>query len=221
MRTEKADVTASKSRGFTLIELLVAVGILSLLVAVLLPSLHVARELTRATRAHAELKGLGVALEMYEMDQQSDLPPVRVNCNDDLFEHWCQLPVELAEGGYVPAGPPGGGLAAAVEDVFNPGFTYKYAAPGPGLMNGDPGYQHTMWIPEDFPHCASEEGDWCGATETAAVKWALWSLGPDRDSEKAKDFRAPLTRDAWYAGPGDTGLLVHFADRTGQYHHSQ
>jgi prepilin-type N-terminal cleavage/methylation domain-containing protein len=212
-------ITRRSSTGFTLIELLVVVAILALLVSMLLPSLHTARELARATKAHAELYGLGLALEMYAMERNGAVPPVRVNCNSDLRDHWCQLPVELADGGYVPKGR-GGGLAAAVEDVFSPGHTYKYAAPGPGLLNGGPGYEHEMWIPDDYPRCASQTGAYRGDPETAAVRWAVWSLGPRPDCEKSQSPYSPLSRETWYAGTPGAGVLVRFADSDGMQYKS-
>ena len=214
------EIRPGRACGLTLVELLVVMAIIALLVAVLLPSLGAAREMARAAKAHAELHGLGLALTMYALDNGRTYPPVRVNCNDDLREHWCQLPVELAEGAYVPSGPPGGGLAAAVEDVFHPGHTYKYAAPGPGLMNGEPGYDHAMWIPADPPACESSDGEWCSDPKQGEVRWAAWSLGPQPDSEKSTNPRAPLDASAWYRRAGDTGVLVRFADANGVFHTS-
>ena len=206
---------ARTAGGFTLIELLVVIAILSLLMSILLPSLGAAREMAKAAKVHAELYGLGLALEMYGMDHEGKCPPVRVNCNSDLREHWCQLPAELAAGGYVPKGPPDGGLAAAVEDEFNPGHTYKYAAPGPGLLNGGPGYEHEMWVPDDFPQCRSTTGRYCGDVKTAPVKWAVWSLGPQPKSTKSGSPYSPLSGQTWYTHTRDTGVLVRFAVKDG------
>lgn len=206
--------------GFTLIELLVVIAILSALISILVPSVGLARQAGRATKVHTELYGLGLALEMYGSDHDGRYPPVRVNCNTDLRDHWCQLPVELAACSYLPEGPPDGGLAAAVEDEFNPGHTYKYAAPGPGLLNGAPGYDHEMWVPEDFPACESAAGEYCGSVETAPVRWAVWSLGPQPESEKSQSPYSPLSGATWYTGPGDTGVLVRFAARDGTQYKS-
>lgn len=208
---------ARTASGFTLIELLVVIAILSLLMSLLLPSLSAAKEMARAAKVHVELRGLGLALEVYGTEQSGEYPPVRVNCNTDLREHWCQLPIELALGRYVPQGPPGGGLAAAVEDEFNPNHTYKYAAPGPGLLNGAPGYDHEMWVPDDFPQCQSATGRYWGDAQTAPVKWALWSLGPQPESDKSESPYSPLSGQTWYTRTGDTGVLVRFATREGLF----
>ncbi|HYG34194.1 MAG TPA: prepilin-type N-terminal cleavage/methylation domain-containing protein, partial [Clostridia bacterium] len=89
-------------RAFTLIELLVVIAIIGLLAALLLPALASGKEKAKVTRVHAELYGVGLALEMYAADNEGKLPPVRINCNSDLTEHWCQFPVELAEQRYLP-----------------------------------------------------------------------------------------------------------------------
>jgi len=208
-------MTGRAGGGFTLIELLTVIAIIALLVSILMPMVATAREMARAARVHAELYGLGLALEMYAPDHGGAYPPVRVNCNSDLRDHWCQLPVELAAGGYVPQGPPDGGLAAEVEDEFHPGHTYKYAAPGPGLLNGGPGYDHEMWIPDDFPQCRSAEGNYCGDTKTSLVRWAVWSLGPQPDSEKSESPYSPLSAATWYTRTRDTGVLVRYMTEGG------
>lgn len=201
-------------KGFTLVELLVVIAIIALLVSILLPMVVTAKEIARAAKVHAELYGLGLALEMYGPDNGGAYPPVRVNCNSNMRDHWCQLPVELAGGGYVPRGPKGG-LAAEVEDEFHPGHTYKYAAPGPGLMNNDPGYDHTMWIPDDFPRCRAATGKYCSDVETAPVRWAVWSLGPEPGSEKSESNHSPLSAETWYTRTRDTGVLVRFMTKGG------
>lgn len=58
------------SRGFTLIEVLVVVAIIALLVAVLLPSLVRARSQGRATGCLSNLRSLGMAVQMYAMNNQ-------------------------------------------------------------------------------------------------------------------------------------------------------
>lgn len=55
----------TSSAAFTLIELLVVIGILSLLVSVLLPSVHKARRIARRTVCLTLVRGYGLASEMY------------------------------------------------------------------------------------------------------------------------------------------------------------
>ncbi len=61
-------------RAFTLIEMLVVVAIISLLVAILLPSLNRAREQARMATCLSNLRTLGQALVMYADDNKDRLP---------------------------------------------------------------------------------------------------------------------------------------------------
>lgn len=63
--------------AFTLIELLVVVAILALLIAILLPSLAHARELSKRTIGGTRLKAVGQMIALYASDW-NDSPPVGV-----------------------------------------------------------------------------------------------------------------------------------------------
>lgn len=178
-------------RGFTLVELLVVGASIGVLLALLLPALARAKEKAKVMKIHAELYGVGLALEMYADDNAGQLPPVRINCNSDLSEHWCQFPVELAEQEYLPRGNRPG-QEARLEDVFNPGHTYKYAAPGPSLLNGSPGGNFALWVPDDFPAAGTNAGRYYSAPQDSPVRWAVWSLGPRPHSSRSQDERAPI-----------------------------
>jgi prepilin-type N-terminal cleavage/methylation domain-containing protein len=52
------------SYAFTLIELLVVIAIIAILAALLLPVLARSKEKAKAIKVHAELYGLGLALQM-------------------------------------------------------------------------------------------------------------------------------------------------------------
>lgn len=201
-------------RAFTLIELMVVIAIIGILASLLLPALAGAKEKAKAVKVHAELYGLGLALEMYADDNDNKLPPVRVDCNTDLADHFCQFPVELAEQGYLPKGNRPG-MAANMEDVFNPGHTYKYAAPGPQLLNDSPGGNCKLWVPSDFPECSSSKGQWATNAATSAVRWVVWSMGPRPNSPKSQSSHAPLAGASWYRHSGDSGVLLRMATRDG------
>lgn len=206
--------TRQPSAGFTLVELLVVVAIIALLAGMLLPGLARAKEKAKVARAHAELYGVGLALEMYSEDHQGELPPVRVDCNSDLAMHWCQFPPELAQEGYLPRGHKPG-MAANMEDIFHPGHTYKYAAPGPQLLNGSPGGNYKLWVPDDFPHCGTNSGKYYSTRSESPVRWVLWSMGPRPDSQESQDPRAPLAKSTWHRRTGQGGVIARFARRDG------
>jgi prepilin-type N-terminal cleavage/methylation domain-containing protein len=71
-----ADSTERARRrcGFTLIELLVVIAILTLLVAILLPSLQKARELARSTKCAANLRGIAHLVTLYTFDNDLTYP---------------------------------------------------------------------------------------------------------------------------------------------------
>jgi prepilin-type N-terminal cleavage/methylation domain-containing protein/prepilin-type processing-associated H-X9-DG protein len=73
--------------GFTLIELLVVVAIIALLIAILLPSLALARESARTTMCLANLKQMALATIMYSDEYKGTLPgPVHYLIYRDSYE---------------------------------------------------------------------------------------------------------------------------------------
>jgi len=61
-------------QGFTLIELLTVIGIISLLLAILLPSLNRAREISRRTKCAANLHNLGIACHAFANEHKQYFP---------------------------------------------------------------------------------------------------------------------------------------------------
>ena len=212
MNGSESDSRHTLVAAFTLLELLVVIAIIVILAALLLPALARAQEKAKVTRVHAELYGIGLALEMYSMDNRTN-PPVRVNCNSNLREDWCELPVELAKQGYLPHGP--AGRDADIEDIFNPGHTYKYAAAGPQLLNGSPTAPYQLWVPTNAPLNMSSGGKYFNDPKISPVRWVIWSLGPQPNSPKSLGTYAPLSSDDWYRRTGDSGVIVRYADRYG------
>lgn len=68
-----ARITFRTWAAFTLIELLVAIAIIALLVALLLPSLSNAKEITRRIICGQQLKQMGVAIHNYASDNKGNL----------------------------------------------------------------------------------------------------------------------------------------------------
>jgi prepilin-type N-terminal cleavage/methylation domain-containing protein len=63
-----------RRRAFTLIEFLVVIGIISLLIAILLPTLHGAREQARAVACQSNERQLMMAFFMFANEHQNHLP---------------------------------------------------------------------------------------------------------------------------------------------------
>ncbi len=65
---------APRTFGFTLIELLVVISILALLIALLLPALHRARDATRLVQCLSNARQIGIAIQSYAVDNDNRAP---------------------------------------------------------------------------------------------------------------------------------------------------
>ena len=103
--------------AFTLIELLVVIAIVTVLTGILLPTMGKARLQAKVLTVDAELREIGMALEAYSFDNNSQYPPTRVDCM--VGDHFYQLPTELVESKFLPAPGKDTFMAAGIEDRFN------------------------------------------------------------------------------------------------------
>src|SRR5205814_5938366 len=60
--------------GFSLVELLVVISIIALLLSILLPALHVARQQAQTVKCSAQLRELGHALHIYADANKGSMP---------------------------------------------------------------------------------------------------------------------------------------------------
>lgn len=187
--------------AFTIIELLVVVGIISVLAGILLPTLGEARIAARVARAHGELRQVTLALEMYR-NRFSVFPPARTFCaammaNLNEYNH---LPPELVKARCIESLP---------GDIFNPGQTYKYLAPGMGWANGDLSIL-VIWVPKQFPKDTGKEKAYFDQ-DSSPVKCAVWSVGPSGPKSvfESDSLRYPMPPRHWYPGKRD-GIIVHY-----------
>lgn len=103
-------------RGFTLVELLIVVGIIAVLISLLLPSLHRAREGARQAVCMSNLRQLGVGMYSYASENEHYFP-FRGDVWEILSEDWIhwQSTRRLRESALAPHV---GGLKAGSADVL-------------------------------------------------------------------------------------------------------
>ncbi len=202
--------------AYSLVELLVVIALIALLIGILLPSLASARRAARVARAHADLRSCAQVLEIYQFDHDGDLPPTRFSCSDGVA---FPLPVELAKKEYLPR-TTDAKQAVNFADTFGEGETYRYRAPGPAWVNdtmyvSDASY---LFVPDDAPICRVETGEYINNPRESAVRYALWSVGPDPEAAKLLRFasRLPLPRWLWLGEGERHGVITHFQDRDGR-----
>jgi len=216
--SNRVDLIPGKAGGFTLIEVLTVTAVIALVAAVLLPSLQQARKKARIVKTHADLRQVTFALDAYYMNNKNSLPPVRQDCSTQISH---QLPIELATTRFLPLKKIGGIPMADMEDEFNPGQTYKYKAPGALYQNGrlSPTRKSEIYVPDDFPKCVSENGEYYDDPKKSPARYAVWSVGPDLKSPKFDIIniprRIPLHQRFWCMHPGDTGVITHMKARKG------
>lgn len=213
-----------RASAFTLIELLVVIAVIGILMAIMVPTVSRAREQAKITTVNAELRQVGLGLEMYMQDNEGKHPPTRVDCARGWEDH--QLPPELVSGGYLPRPPIDKDMSSGMEDLFNRDHTYKYWAVGELYMNGMfmPGQKARLYVPPGFPDREGpvEEDERFDDPRTSPVTWAIFSHGPHADPNEVlwdimKLKHGPVPRRCWYQPGQRRGLIVRIRLKNGRH----
>jgi prepilin-type N-terminal cleavage/methylation domain-containing protein len=85
-------ISASSRHGFSLVELLVVIAVVSLLIGLLVPALHRARDSARLTTCRLNLRQLGIGWTMYAGDHKERVMPLAYTSPEDTnggpFIYW-------------------------------------------------------------------------------------------------------------------------------------
>lgn len=200
-----------RSKGYGLVELLVVMGIMTTMMAILVPVATKARHEARLVAVKAELRQIGLALEAYSLDNAGLYPPTRVDCM--LGGHYYQLPTELVTTRYLPTPPADSFMASGIEDRFNKGYTYKYQSVGIMIYNRTTVMEGgaMLWVPDGFPEGQEQTGQWYNDPAKSPVSWVVYSVGPRSDpqeQQRLKQLKPPVPRSTWYDPGTKRGLIV-------------
>jgi type II secretion system protein G len=224
-------IVTPMKKGFTLIELLVVISIIGVLMGILIPSLSRAREQAKIVAVNAELRQIGIALEIYFEDNQK-FPPTQEDCiSGRLTDHLYQLPKVLAAGKYLSSAPSDDPMSTIMEDRYNRGRTYKYRSLGEVIKDRniiDKWIKAKLWIPDGFPSHSSiepDKGKWypndsCLLPLTSPVTWVVFSLGPRFSEEWLEEKlglenRYPVPKELWFTPKERRGFIVRMRLKNG------
>jgi len=173
-------------RGFTLIELLIVIAIILILIAIALPNFLEAQIRARVTKAKAEIRSLGIAMEAYKLDWKF-YPPYS-------FPNYTRRGRVTAGLTYLTS--PNAYITSLPEDPFPPNLDQEgNEITGPPYTYTLDGFEHgrrELGIPL-HPHDCLLPG--CGHL----VAWCLYSVGPDTPKAEAAPHHnaTPLFNDGF------------------------
>lgn len=144
-------MTLCNRQAFTLIELLIVVAIIGILAAIAVPNFLNAQTRAKVSRAVADLRSIGTALEMYRLDNNDYmLGPITLSAymGDRI---WQQLTTPISYlGGFLqdPFKPLPGGNVASEGKRYTPLGLYQYRNAKVDRQRGTQGDTHpdALWI---------------------------------------------------------------------------
>ena len=113
----------ARHKGFTLIELLIVIAIILILIAIALPNFLEAQIRARVTKAKAEIRSLGIAMESYFLDFKVYPAESEHNLHERFRNEaglaWLTSPIKYI--GEVPEDPFGGNATASEYSYYEMG----------------------------------------------------------------------------------------------------
>ncbi len=148
-----------KAYGFTLIELLIVVAIIGILAAIAVPNFNNARLRAQVSRAEAEMKAVGEAYLMYNLDRNKWPPHID---GDPAQHRYVTTPIPY--------------LNSSVQDIFqlSPQQRAKGSSAAQGQYHCEPNARQHQRYKSRYPQLY--ERMWNAA-------YVVWSHGPDSDHE--------------------------------------
>jgi prepilin-type N-terminal cleavage/methylation domain-containing protein/prepilin-type processing-associated H-X9-DG protein len=114
-------------RAFTLIELLVVIGVVGLLLAILMPTLHRARMHAERVQCLSNLRQIGAALVQYDVDFKRLPRPAQLGVEEpDDWNYWQRGRV-FEDGALVRSSRLGRPVLVCPSDVPSPERTYAFS----------------------------------------------------------------------------------------------
>ena len=179
-------------KGFTLVELLVVIAIISLLISILMPSLHKAKVLANRVVCMSNLKQIGSAIHMYAQDWDDNLPYADYGATSTT------MAFDLREGGM--AGNPWTCLGLLHEDYLQ--SPHIYYCP----------------VAKDNPFAATYEKNWDRSGSYDYWGNSVGNFPPDEDKRNSlKCTPAAKLSVAWDSGIWNPPWTAHLVGGNNLY----
>ena len=203
-------IRSTFARAFTLVELLVVIGIITLLVALLLPSLGLARQAARAVSCSARLQQMINAAQIHAVDHQGYYPMAGIlpgmqpqDFDDQYSSRYSYLsypfggatrmlaPITIAlasEMSYGKALLVQSNTAIGVEETDDAGFIRQFLCPAQSSSVADLQMSENNLLPMLYMGIVPQIGTviWYTESQSYMFNEALLGWGPIHDTESTR-----------------------------------